>query len=178
MRARFVALCLLLATLTVSVFATAANSVLDGFADNEVVTLTDAKVQAFIALSQEVEQMNLDLEEEMDAEPNVDNWASAMEGNAKLYSAIKRHGFASGREFALTSYAVMLAYGGLEMESNRAEMEQARAQLKAMKDQLPPETYAMMEEQMLGAFALFEDQPPENLALVRKYRAQLDALNE
>ncbi|MEM1230892.1 MAG: hypothetical protein AAGI15_10165 [Pseudomonadota bacterium] len=169
---------MLLSALSAGLPASAATSALDGFADTQIVSLTDAKVRAFIALSKEIEAMNLDLEDEMDADPGVDSWASAVEGNATVYSALKRHGFASGKDFALTSYAVMLAYGGLEMESNRAEIEQARAQLQAMKDQLPPETYALMEEQMLGAFALFEDQPQENLALVRKYREQLDALNE
>lgn len=155
---------------------TAADNFLSGFEGAEVVELDEATVKRFIDVGEALKAQQVDYADELDEPPSIRSWAQAADGNDQINRVIRQHGFKDGEDFALTSYAIMLAMGAVELDANRAEMEQARAQLNAMKDQLPPETYTMMEQQLLGAFAIFDNVPPGNLALVRKYREALTAI--
>jgi hypothetical protein len=155
---------------------TASNSFLSGFEGAEIIALDEATVKRFIDVGEALNAQQVDYADQLDEPPSIRSWAQAAEDNDKINRIIRQNGFKDGEDFALTSYAVMLAMGAVELDANRAEMEQARAQLKAMKDQLPPETYTMMEQQLLGAFAIFDNVPAGNLALVRKYREALSAI--
>ena len=68
--------------------------------------------------------------------------------------------------------------GALAMEGQQAEIDQAMAQLEAMKGQIPEAQYQMMEQQVMGAVALFRRAPESNVRLVEKYQAELEALGE
>lgn len=176
--ARVLAFFSLLAISTQVTGQAAPNNFLGGFEGAPVIELNEARVERFIAVGEAMKAQQIEYEDELNAPPSIDSWAQAAEGNDQISRIIKRNGFKDGEDFALTSYAIMLAMGAVEIDANRAQMEQATAQLKAMKDQLPPETYTMMEQQLLGAFAIFDNVPAGNLALVRKHRDALTAISD
>lgn len=144
----------------------------ENFQNADKVKLTDNHVERFIAAAKELRAQKFDYQ-------NSENqdWNEAFRENAQLNGVLKRHGFDDGAAFEATVYSIVAAIGSMEMEKNRPEIEQAKAQLEQMKDQMPAETYAMLEQQMLGMAQVFDDQPAGNVEVVRKYRDQLEGLD-
>lgn len=147
----------------------------DAFNSAEKVTLTDSHVERFIAATKELKAQNFDYE--MPDDSGTANWSEAFRQNKQLNSIIQKHGFRDGAAFENTVYSIVAGIANMEMEANRPEIEEAKAQLAQMKDQMPAETYAMLEQQMLGITQMFSDQPAGNVDVVRKYRQQLEALD-
>lgn len=155
--------------------ATSAPSWAEAFNKADKITLTDSHVERFIAATKELKAQNFDYE--MPDGSGAANWSEAFRGNKQLNAIIQKHGFSDGAAFENTVYSIVAGIANMEMEANRAEIEEAKAQLAQMKDQMPAETYAMLEQQMLGITQMFSDQPAGNVEVVRKYRQQLEALD-
>lgn len=152
---------------------------LEAFAETKPITLTDGKIKGFIATARELHNSDFDYQPPDNNEgPSIESWAAAIAADSRVEAVIRRHGFRNAEDFARTTHSVTMALGAMEMQQHQPEIEQAKAQLAQMKDQLPPETYAMLEQQMLGAMSMFANQPEENLALVAKYRAELEKLSD
>lgn len=104
---------------------------------------------------------------------------------AAMVRAVENEGF--GQEsFTSVHWNVMLAYMAMEMEARQPEIDAARkkqaAQMQAMKGRMPPEQYEALMNGMSGMdrmddmMRLYEDVPRENVALVKKHRAKIDAI--
>ncbi|MFK7913333.1 MAG: hypothetical protein AB8B93_05420 [Pseudomonadales bacterium] len=147
----------------------------DAFWNAEKISLTDGHVERFIAAVTELKAQNFDYQ--MRDNADAANWSEAFNNNERMSSIIQRHGFADGKVFESTVYSIVAGIASIEMEQNRPEIEKAKAQLAQMKGQMPAETYAMLEQQMLGVTKMFNDQPAGNVDVVRKYREQLKVLD-
>lgn len=149
------------------------------FADAEIIELTETQVEGFLNAAREFKKLDVDMEPVANPErPSIRSWSESIASDARVRAIIARNGFATPESFAQVAYSLTMAVGALEMQKNSVELEQARAQLMEMKAQLPPETYAMMEQRMLGALRMFDDQPEGNLALAGKYRSEIEAISE
>ncbi|MEM7613190.1 MAG: hypothetical protein AAF270_16010 [Pseudomonadota bacterium] len=101
----------------------------------------------------------------------------ALIANRKAMSIIEGNDF-TAESFTSTMMNIVMAMGAAEMEDNKEEVEQATAQLEAMKSQLSPEQYEMFASQILGVQKAFANAPAGNVELVRKYKDEIEALGE
>jgi hypothetical protein len=125
----------------------------------------------------------------LDAQPMIESvggggvagQAAAAQYSSRMQSAIESGGFTL-ESFSEVHWNAMMAYSAAELEKQRPEIEQAQreqaAQLEAMKAQLPPEQYQQMVQAMgaMANFGPFANVPPENLALIGRYRSQLEEI--
>lgn len=177
LRSALLALCLVLGG-TGAICANAATpstTWANGLQSADKVKLTDDHVERFIATVKELKT----LENEFSVPDRLGNgdWEAAFAANAQANGVLQRHGFADGEAFKNTAYSIAIGFANLEMAKNQVEMEQVKAQLAAMKDQMTPETYAMIEKQLLGTMTMLDDQPAGNIDVIRKYREQLEFLD-
>ena len=146
------------------------------FADVEPIALTESDIEGFIAASKALDEQGVDLDVAgPDAPPTQAGMIDAMKANSEAMAIIEDNGF-SAEEFSDVTLNIVLAIGAAELAANRAEIDAAMQQMEAMKDQLPPEQYAAIREQVLGMQMMFEKAPPANIELVQRYRPQLEAI--
>lgn len=164
-------ICLAWLALGASEVGAQASDAAGGDARPAAVELTADDVEGFIAVVGELD--GLDTEVEVGTlEPGTGDWAKL---NAQALAVIERHGFDVER-FQVVAYSISLAAAAGELDQGGAEFDQALAQLEAMKPQLSETQYEAMRKQLVAAAAMLEDQPPGNVALVARYRAELEAL--
>lgn len=137
----------------------------------EVREISEREMQNMLSAMEEIEAM------EGEIDTDTPNMFAAITANNEAMSALRRNDF-SPESFQSTVYNVVLAMGALEMRGQKAELDQAVAQLEAMKGQIPEAQYQYMQEQVLGTIRLFERAPESNVRLVEKYKDELDALGE
>ncbi|MEM1261253.1 MAG: hypothetical protein AAGH76_02525 [Pseudomonadota bacterium] len=142
-----------------------------------IVELSDSDVTRFIALSTEAASSDVEFEGYADDKPitNYDAFATAMRENSKAMALLNKHGF-NPESFRDVAINIAMSMGAIEMEENRPEMEQGLAQLESMKAMMPPDQYELLSSQIKGMFAAFERAPEGNIAVVREYKTELDAL--
>lgn len=147
--------------------------------DPEPVDLSEQDIERFIAAVEELQQHGSDYSLPGDGktagEQSAWRWAQGLSANDEALAIIKRHGFDSAEQFGLVTYSITGAWMANELEKNRPHIEEAKRQLAEMKGELPPRTYQMMEQRMLGALAHYQDQPKGNRELVAKYRDEIEA---
>ena len=151
----------------------AMDDMMQTLSDVPAVQLTDSDIRRFIKTANELEALDID---EL-AGASSPAAVRALSGDDRAMAVLRANGF-DFDEFNGVMWNVVLAMGAAEMQANQAEMDAARAQLEMMKDQMPAEQYAQLEAQMLGAFKMFEKATPENIALVRKYRDDIESIGE
>ena len=137
----------------------------------EVRELSDGDVRNMISAMTEIEAM------EGEIDTDTPNMFDAISANDDAMAVIRRNGF-NAESFQSTVYNVVLAMGALEMRGQKEQLDQAVAQLEAMKGQIPEAQYNYMQEQVLGTIQLFQRAPESNVALVEKYKPELDAIGE
>ena len=137
----------------------------------EVRELSERELKNMIAAMTEIEAM--------EGEINTDSPSmfEAISANDKAMAALRRNDF-NPESFQSTVYNVVLAMGALEMRGQKEQLDQAVAQLEAMKGQIPESQYNYMKEQVLGTIQLFERAPESNVVLVEKFKPELDAIGE
>jgi hypothetical protein len=147
----------------------------------EVVSLTEGDVTGFISAATELRRLGVETEM---GESDVRNLAVGLRKNREAMAILERNGFDSDR-FVQVTYSIGLALGALEMKAKEGEITKSREEqermLESMKAQMPAEQYEMMRKQMeVGAamYEQFQDQPEQNLQLVEKYRAQIEATSK
>ena len=137
----------------------------------EVRELSEREMKNMLSAMEEIEAI----------EGNIDtdspNMFDAIAADDRAMAVLRRNDF-SAESFKSTVYNVVLAMGALEMQAQKAELDQAVAQLEAMKDQLPEAQYQYMQEQVLGTIRLFQRAPEANVRLVERFKPELDALGE
>lgn len=147
--------------------------------DPEPVVLNEQDIERFIAAVTELQQLGADYSPpatgKEGAEHNAWRWSQGLSANDEALAIVKRHGFDSAEQFGLVTYSITRAWAANELEKNRPQIEEAKRQLAEMKGELPPRTYQMMEQRMLGALAHYQDQPKGNRELVAKYRDEIEA---
>ena len=134
--------------------------------------LSEREMTSLIAAMKEIEAME-------DESINTDspNMFSAIAANDAARGAIEKQGF-TPESFESVVNNLVLAMGALAMEGQKAEIEQAMAQLEAMKGQLPEAQYQMLEKQVMGTVKLFQRAPESNVRLVEKYQSELEAIGQ
>lgn len=137
----------------------------------EVRELGEDEVKRMIAAMTEIEAMG----DEIDTDSPT--MFEAIRTNDKVMGVLRRNDF-KAEDFESTVHNVVLAMGALEMRGQKEQLDQAVAQLEAMKGQLPEAQYNYMKEQVVGTIQLFERAPESNLSLVEKYKPELDAIGE
>lgn len=138
----------------------------------EVRELSETEMKNLLAAMEDLEAMESDA-----IDTDTPTMFDAIASNAEAKAILSRHDFQPAG-FQSAVYNVVLAMGALAMEGQQAEIDQAMAQLEAMKGQLPEAQYEMMEKQVMGTVALFRRAPEPNIRLVEKYQAELEALGE
>lgn len=148
--------------------------------DPEPVDLSEQDIERFIAAVEELQQHGSDYSLPGDGktagEQSAWRWAQGLSANDEALAIIKRHGFDSAEQFGLVTYSITGAWMANELEKNRPHIEEAKRQLAEMKGKLPPRTYEMMEQRMLGELARYQEQPVENRELVARYRDEIEAV--
>jgi len=146
--------------------------------------LADSEMGPYLKTLEQLVELGLDAQPDVAAQGmrGATGSAALVGYTARMQSALASQNFTL-ESFSEVHWSAMMAYGALELEKHGVEMEQARAeqqaQLEAMRAQMSPEQFAMIEQTMAGGMAMmnpFGEVPPENLALIRKYRSQLDAI--
>lgn len=137
----------------------------------EVRELSEREMKNMLSAMKEFEAM----EDEIDTD--TPNMFDAISANDEAMGVLRRNDF-SAESFQSTVYNVVLAMGALAMEAEKAQLDQAVAQLEAMKDQIPEAQYQYMQEQVLGTIRLFERAPESNVRLVEKYQDELESMGE
>lgn len=140
-----------------------------------VVALTEADITGFLGAAPELNRLGVKAGK--DPAGQMGKLAASSEASA----IIERHGFTPQR-FQQVAYSIGISMAALDTQKSdkdaaaaRADQERALAQ---MKKQLPPEQYELMKAQLeaaMAAAAKLENQPPQNLELVRKHRAAIES---
>ncbi len=154
----------------------AANDALEMLSNIEPMALSESDVTRFISTAQEFHERDVDIMEDEDVPTQAEMLARVRE-NGEAMSILKANGF-TPEGFSDVAMNIVLAMGALEMRANQAEIDQAMAQLEAMKGQLPQAQYDKIADQVLGVQRAFAKAPPANVDLVAKHRDELDAIGE
>lgn len=138
------------------------------------IVLKEGDVTGLITVAKELQALGLKL----DDNPTGPNFAERLAGQEKAKAILKRHNFTPER-MQTVAYSVGLAMAAADgsLEESRAQM----AEMKAMKDSMPPEQWARMEKRMGPGMKMVEQalkQPKSNIALVRKYEDELNSLQD
>ncbi|MEL6449117.1 MAG: hypothetical protein AAFQ62_14335 [Pseudomonadota bacterium] len=151
--------------------AAEANAWMAELEQTEVRDITEGEMKRLLGAMEEIEAMEGTI--------NTDSptMFDAIQANAEASSVLSRYDF-DGQEFKVVVHNVMLAMGALAMRDQKAELDMAVQQLQAMKGQLPEAQYQALERQVLGAIQLFDRAPASNIALVEKYKEEIDAIGE
>ena len=137
----------------------------------EVREISEREMTNMIAAMEEIEVM------EGEIDTDTPSMFEAISANNQAMAVLRRNDF-SAESFESTVYNVVLAMGALEMQGQKEQLDQAVAQLEAMKGQLPEAQYNYMKEQVLGTIQLFQRAPESNIRLAEKYKDELDAIGE
>ncbi|MEO1596125.1 MAG: hypothetical protein AAFS02_12865 [Pseudomonadota bacterium] len=151
--------------------AAEANAWMAELQQTEVRDITEGEMKRLLGAMEEIEAM--------EGAINTDSPSmfDAIQANAEANSVLSRYDF-DAPEFKVVVHNVMLAMGALAMRDQKAELDMAVEQLKAMKGQLPEAQYEALERQVLGAIQLFDRAPASNIALVEKYKAEIESIGE
>lgn len=154
----------------------AANDALEMLSNVKPMALNESHIKRFIATAEELDKRDIDIMENEDKViPTQDEMLSQVRQNSEAMSILKANGF-SPEEFSDVAMNIVVAMGALEMRKNQVEIDQAMAQLEAMKGQLPQAQYDMIASQVLGVQAAFAKAPPANVDLVEEHRDALEAI--
>lgn len=145
----------------------------------EPVTLRDGDVERFLTVMREFKRLGLETQGRGDPGESVTAMASAWGANREAMDILRRNDFEMV-EFQRVTYSIMAALAASEMEGSGAKMQEGAAQLEAMKDKLPKEMYEAMkktQEQATQMTQSLMQQPEGNVELVRRFKADIEALN-
>jgi hypothetical protein len=149
---------------------------LGGVQTPQPVTLETDDIERFIATMGKLKNLGVNVAEQSQSDPTgMTEMNTALQANADAVLVLEDNGF-DITSFQRVGYSVMVAYAADELENADAEISMAKQQLAALKGQMSPEQYAMIERQMLGATSMLENQPPGNVDVVRPYKRQIDAV--
>lgn len=145
----------------------------------EPVTLREGDVERFLTVMREFKRLGLETEARGDPGQSVSAMATAWGANREAMDILRQNDFEMV-QFQRVAYSIMAALAASEMEGSDAKMQEGAAQLEAMKDKLPKEMYEAMkktQEQATQMTQSFMRQPEGNVELVRRFRADIEALN-
>ena len=97
-------------------------------------------------------------------------------GNADVARILGQHGLTPER-FGNVAMNLMMAIGAAEMAKQQVDMDEALAQLEAIKGQMPQAQYDMMVAQITGVQSIFARVPPENVELAKKYEPEITRID-
>ena len=99
-----------------------------------------------------------------------------------MVRAITDNGF-DEVSFTQVHWNVMMGYMALEMEAHQPDIDRARqkqaVEMEKMREHMSPEQFEQMKKSLSGVLEmanLYSDVPPENIALVKRHKAELDKL--
>lgn len=149
--------------------------------------LTEEQVKGFLAAMDELKAQGDDAAEFSATKPDrPEAFARGMRFSAESDAIIKKHGFADAGQFQRVAYNAAMAYHVLESggkDAMRKKMDAAEAKraeaMEKLRQHLTPEQVEMMEAQLATGLAVgrsMANVPDQNLELVKKYRARMDAL--
>jgi hypothetical protein len=108
--------------------------------------------------------------------------AGELRYNDAMRSAVYANGF-DEKSFTDVHWNVMMGYMAAEMQARQPEVDAAKkrqmAEMEKMRAHMSPQQYEQMMKgmsQMLGVTGMWDDAPPENVALVKKHKAELDRI--
>jgi hypothetical protein len=143
------------------------------------VKLTEKDVQGFIAATEKLRK--LEEEGKLPPAPDAKTPVEAISSSKQAIEIIDAHGFTPQR-FQDVAYSIGMSLAADEIKKTPEELAAARAkqdeQLAAMKDQISPEQYAQLKQQLAMAdrmVAEFKKLPAGNVELVRKHAAAIKA---
>jgi hypothetical protein len=146
----------------------------------EPVTLTERDVERFIVVMKEFDKLGVEYDARVgdNTDASIRNMGTAWSANREAMAILNRNDFDLGR-FQRVTYSIMMAAAAAEMQGNESQMNAATAQLEAMKGKVAPEVYEQMkraQEQSMQMTQSMMNQPAGNVELVRRYRAEIEAL--
>jgi hypothetical protein len=146
----------------------------------EIVRLTERDVEQWIAAMRDLDAVGDRAQGRLGDDPSgARQMVQGLRANAEATAILRRHGFADFERFSRVHYSVISAFVAAQMREGAAEQEEAMREMEAMKGKVPDEQYKAMEAAMKGAAAMREAmgrQPEENVALVARYREQIEGL--
>ena len=145
--------------------------------------LSEGEMTGYLKALRELVALGEGAETRLGANPSeAHQLAAGMQYSEEMKAAITSNGL-TPESFGSVHHNAMMAYAALQMGERSAEMEAAQKQqaeaMEAMRAQMPPEQYEQIVKQMAGAQTLmqaYRDVPPSNVALVRKYRAEIESI--
>ncbi len=153
-----------------------AQQAMDVVKSIEPKVLSESDMKRFIATAKEFDEKDVDFDTGNEGNvPTREEMLEMARSNDQAMSILRSHGF-EPEEYYDVTMNVMLAMGASEMQKNKAEIDEAMAQLELMKSQIPPAQYEMLAEQVLGVQTAFAKAPASNIALVEKYKPELEKL--
>ena len=144
----------------------------------QIVELSDADFRGYLKVIDGLKA--LDLSGVMASGDDQMAMLQGLAASDKFQSLLARSGF-SVDEFGPKAYSIAMAMGGAEMQDQNPQLAEARQQLEQMRGQMSAAQFKMLQEQMQMAMGMVEqmqDQPPQNLELAQRYRAQLEAAHQ
>ena len=143
-----------------------------GRAASAEVALTDELVQSFIAAQKDLAEISAKLEKESDKPDDAIQ--------AELETAAKKHGFQNFDELDAVSSAVSHVMAGLDPETGeftnpKEAMQQELAEIKADKEIPAEEKKLLIEELEEDIEAAPAEVSKENIEIVKKLRAEIEA---
>ena len=152
------------------------------------VTLTEAQVKGFFDAMDALRAMGASKRTTKAELSKPEAFATALQVSGEGKSILVKNGFADVREFQRVGYNVAMAYGVLQrggVAPTAKKLEKSKAQqakvMEKLRAHLSPEQLKQLSAQMDGAMKMAEtmqDVPPENVELLKQYRARVRALAE
>jgi hypothetical protein len=159
-----------------------------GTADyTQPMVLSEAQVQGFVAAMKDFQVLDAKSSSwRMSGKPT--SFVQGMQFSAETKAILARHGFTDEEQFKRVAYNTAMAHGVLKQggkdkvkkDLDRAAQQQAKA-MEQLKQHLSPEQLKAMQGQAAAGMAMagsMNDVPEENLTLVKKYDAEIDALSK
>lgn len=144
------------------------------------IELKESDVTGILRVLPQLKALGFDAEEAAGGDLTL--MAEDMQLNQQALALLKSNGF-TAEHFQQSLYTIGLAIAGLQTDTDElagaaAQSEQALAELAG---QMSPEQLAMIRQQLeaaMGTVTQLQTQPKANLALVKKYQPQIEAVFE
>src|SRR5262245_35152811 len=154
---------------------------------NKPMVLTDSQVQSFFAAADDLQGLGGEASAFSKTNPSQPMaYAKGMQFSSEALAILNKHGFKDGADFQRVAYNAAMAYGVVEQGGKEAlnkeldaGAQQQQEAMEQMRKHLSPEQMKMMQGQMGAGMAMagsMRDVPDQNVELMTKYRAQMEAL--
>lgn len=147
--------------------------------------LSDAQVQGFLGAMKDLQA--LEGRSSWTMSGKAGRVVQGMQFNAEARSILEKHGFADEEQFRRVAYNTAMAHGVIEQggkEKLKKDLDQSARQqaaaMESLKGHMSPEQLKALQGHAAASMAMvgtMTDVPEENLALVKKYGPEIDALS-